>query len=179
MTDKLTPKQRHKCMSHIRAKNTKPEVLVRKWLWKDGFRYRLYVKGLPGSPDIVIRKYKIAIFINGCFWHGHDVSSPSGEPEDIISSTCCKIPKTRTDFWTAKIARNRQRDAMNYYRLKQMGWTVLVVWECWLKGKEQREQTLKALSYRINSLIIDSYKGPHQIEEDNIQEAAEESEQYL
>ena len=93
MSDKLTPEQRHKCMSHIRSKDTKPEVVVRKWLWAEGFRYRLYVKGLPGSPDIVMKKYKTVIFINGCFWHGHNLAY-GGENGDVVDSKCCRIPKT-------------------------------------------------------------------------------------
>ena len=73
MSDRMTPEQRHKCMSHIRSKDTKPELKVRQWLWRHGYRYRLNVKGVPGKPDIVMRKYKTAIFVNGCFWHGHGV----------------------------------------------------------------------------------------------------------
>ncbi|MCQ2199330.1 MAG: very short patch repair endonuclease [Paludibacteraceae bacterium] len=160
MPDKLTPQQRHKCMSRIRSKNTKPELLVRRWLWADGFRYRLYVRNLPGSPDIVFKKYKIALFINGCFWHGHKTNYEFGKSKSIDSSECCKIPKSRTDFWMQKILRNKERDVINYIQLKNAGWNVLVVWECQLKGKEQQAQTLKALSYQINSIILKSYSKP-------------------
>lgn len=159
MSDKLTPEQRHKCMSHIRAKDTKPEVVVRKWLWAEGFRYRLYVKGLPGSPDIVMRKYKTVIFINGCFWHGHNLAY-GGENGDVVDSKCCRIPKTRTDFWILKIKHNMQRDYVNVMRYKRAGWHVLTVWECQLRGKEQQHQTLMALSQKINSIILDSYRLP-------------------
>lgn len=159
MSDKLTPEQRHKCMSHIRAKDTKPEVIVRKWLWAEGFRYRLYVKGLPGSPDIVMKKYKTVIFINGCFWHGHNLAY-GGENGDVVDSKCCRIPKTRTDFWILKIKHNMQRDYVNVMRYKRAGWHVLTVWECQLRGKEQQHQTLMALSQKINSIILDSYRLP-------------------
>lgn len=167
MPDKLTPEQRHKCMSHIRAKDTKPEVIVRQWLWAEGFRYRLYVKGLPGSPDIVLRKYKTVIFINGCFWHGHDlkfvgdvdrIAAGKVEYSDVVDSKCCRIPKSRSEFWIQKITRNMQRDYINVMRYKKAGWHVLTVWECQLKGKEQQRQTLMALSHRLNSIILDSYR---------------------
>lgn len=176
MTDKLTPEQRHKCMSHIRAKDTKPEVIVRKWIWSEGYRYRLYVKGLPGSPDIVMRQYKTVIFINGCFWHGHNLkfrqspvetwraasneSSAVVDYGDVVDSKCCRIPKSRTDFWVQKITRNMQRDYINVMRYKKAGWHVLTVWECQLRGKEQQRQTLMALSNKINSIILDSYRVP-------------------
>lgn len=145
-------------MSHIRAKDTKPELLVRQRLWADGYRYRLCVKTLPGKPDIVLRKYKIAIFVNGCFWHGHHSAYTFGHPESLESSACCKIPKTRTEFWTQKISRNIERDIMNYRCLQDAGWKVLVVWECQLKGKERQKQTLQALSCKMASLVLETYK---------------------
>ena len=104
MADTMTPEQRHRCMSHIRGKNTKPEILVRKYLFAEGLRFRIHKKDLPGHPDITLPKYKIVIFINGCFWHGH-----SG----------CKlatVPKSNTDFWLAKIHRNQERDLLKAYR---------------------------------------------------------------
>ena len=116
MPDVLTPTQRHRCMSHIHSKSTKPEMLVRRWLWAHGYRYRLNVKSVPGNPDIVMRKYRTAIFVNGCFWHGHEG---------------CKqfvLPKTNTDFWQTKIARNRERDQRNYDELMHAGWQVIVLW---------------------------------------------------
>ena len=134
MPDRLTPAQRHRCMSHIRSRNTKPELKVRQWLWRHGYRYRLNVKSVPGSPDIVMRKYRTAIFVNGCFWHGHD--------------GCCKIPQTNRDFWVAKIRRNQERDQRNYQILIENGWQVLVVWECWLKPK-LLEQTMLRLEQRL------------------------------
>lgn len=118
MSDHLTPKQRHKCMASIRSKNTKPEVKLRKELFKLGYRYRLNVNSLPGKPDIVLPKYRTCIFVNGCFWHGH--------------KGCSKfvMPKTRTDFWTEKITNNRERDLRDYQALESKGWRVIVVWEC-------------------------------------------------
>ncbi len=97
MPDVLTPTQRHRCMSHIRSKATKPEILVRKWLWAHGYRYRLNVKSVPGKPDIVMRRYRTAIFINGCFWHGHEGCS------------MFVMPKSNTDFWQTKI-KNKDKE---------------------------------------------------------------------
>ena len=119
-------------MSHVRGKDTKPEVMVRKFLFAQGFRYRLYRKDLPGKPDIVLPKYNTVIFINGCFWHGH-----SG----------CKyatIPKANHDFWLAKISGNIERDKSNYAKLYELGWKVIEIWQCELKPKF-REQTLNNL----------------------------------
>ena len=119
-------------MSHVRGKDTKPEVMVRQFLFAQGFRYRLYRKDLPGKPDIVLPKYKTVIFINGCFWHGH-----SG----------CKyatIPEANHDFWLAKISGNVERDKSNYAKLFELGWKVIEIWQCELKPKF-REQTLNNL----------------------------------
>ncbi len=107
-------------MSHIRSRNTKPELKVRQWLWQRGYRYRLNVKSVPGKPDVVLRRYRTAIFVNGCFWHGH-----SGCPK-------FRMPKSNVDFWQTKINRNRERDQQNYQILLQNGWQVIVVWECQL-----------------------------------------------
>lgn len=183
MPDKLTPEQRHRCMSHIRAKDTKPEVIVRKWLWAEGFRYRLYVKGLPGSPDIVLRKYKTVIFINGCFWHGHNLAFEGDGDADRrpINSACCKVPKSRPEYWIPKITRNMERDYINVMRYKKAGWNVLTVWECQLRGREQQLQTLMALSHKINSIIVDSYRlpGTYNFEpEENMPMVAEEGFEY-
>ena len=136
MPDRLTPAQRHRCMSHIRSKDTKPELMVRRWLWQHGYRYRLNVKSLSGKPDIVMRKYRTAIFVNGCFWHGHNVefSVESLEFKED-DSQCCKIPQSNREFWVAKIRRNQERDQQNYQILQENGWQVIVVWECQLKVK--------------------------------------------
>ena len=160
----MTPQQRHKCMSRIKGKDTKPEMIVRRWLWGEGWRYRLYVKGFPGKPDIVIRKIKTVIFVNGCFWHGHNVQATGTEDGacgviELTDSDCCKIPHTNREFWLKKITNNRIRDYRNYYFYQKEGWRVLVVWECMLKPK-QREITLKALSQRLNSIFLDSVRKP-------------------
>ena len=128
----MTPQQRHDCMSHIRSKNTKPEQLVRQALWHQGFRYRLHVKDLPGKPDIVLPKYKTAIFINGCFWHGHEGC------KDFV------VPKSNTAFWLEKIGKNKERDARDETALTSAGWKVITIWECELK-KIVIEETISAL----------------------------------
>ena len=131
MADVHSKKTRSFNMSRIRNKDTSPEILVRKFLFSKGFRYRLNVKELPGKPDLVLKMYNTVIFVNGCFWHGH---------KD------CKyfvIPKSRTEWWKAKIAATKQRDSKNYIQLIQMGWNVIVIWECQLKkSKEKRLQEL-------------------------------------
>lgn len=139
MVDKLTKEQRHRCMSAIKGKGTKPELLVRKFLFSRGFRYRLNHPRLPGHPDIVLRKYRTVVFVNGCFWHGHEG---------------CKyyvLPKTNVEFWQKKIERNRDRDLEERQQLSSMGWHCITVWECQLKPKA-RQQTLESLEnmlYRI------------------------------
>ena len=137
MPDVLTPIQRHRCMSRIRSEATKPEMAVRRWLWAHGYRYRLNVKSVPGKPDVVMRKYRTAIFVNGCFWHGRD--------------GCSKfvMPKSNTDFWQRKIDRNRERDKRNYDILHQNGWQVIVLWECWLT-KENLENTMQQMAFSLN-----------------------------
>ena len=144
----LTPQQRHDNMAAIHGKDTKPELLVRKYLWGRGFRYRLNHGRLPGRPDVVLRKYRTCIFVNGCFWHGHNVG-----PGSMQSSACCKIPKTNTDFWVDKIRRNQQRDRAVQQRLAQMGWHCLTVWECQLRPS-CRAQTLESLSYTLSLIYL-------------------------
>lgn len=129
-------------MSQIRSINSKPEVIVRKYLFAKGLRYRKNVKTLPGKPDIVLKKYKTVIFINGCFWHGHKK---------------CKyfvMPKSNTEYWHKKIAKNIERDNAAYEALANLGWNVLVVWGCELK-KDVRENTLEYLYYNILRNIKD------------------------
>ena len=116
-------------MSRIKGKNTKPEILVRKYLFSQGLRYRLYSKKLPGRPDIVLQKYHTVIFIHGCFWHGHE------------GCRYFVVPKTRTEWWLNKINTNRENDRKNCELLKEMKWNVITVWECSLKKKKQ-ESTL-------------------------------------
>ena len=121
MADIKTIEARSRNMAAIKGKNTKPEEVVRKYLFHHGFRYRKNVSGLPGTPDIVLPKYKTIIFVNGCFWHKHEG---------------CKYfvwPQNNAEFWREKILKNVERDQRDYRLLKDMGWKVLVVWECQLK----------------------------------------------
>ncbi len=137
MTDVHNKKTRSYNMSRIKGKNTKPEMLVRKFLFANGFRYRLNAKILPGKPDIVLPKYKTVIFINGCFWHGHKG---------------CKyfvVPKTRTEWWLNKIKETQKRDRENKIQLNILGWKVITIWECELKP-EKRKETLELLINSIN-----------------------------
>ena len=111
-------------MAAIHGKDTKPEMVVRRWLWGHGYRYRLNHPRLPGKPDIVMRKYRTCIFVNGCFWHGHKLteSTVQGSGFRVQGSSCCKIPKTNRDFWVAKIRRNQERDTRVLHELAAMGW---------------------------------------------------------
>lgn len=123
-------------MSRIRSRDTKPELLVRKYLFSKGLRFRVNVSKLPGKPDIVLPKYRTAIFINGCFWHGHE------------GCRYATMPKSNTDFWQTKIDRNRARDMEVEQQLTAQGWRVIRVWECALKPKA-REASLAALHSQI------------------------------
>ena len=174
--DHLTPQQRHKTMAAIHNKNTKPEMIVRKGLWKRGFRYRLNHKRLPGRPDLVLRKYRTCIFINGCFWHGHNVALPQIDNGQLIidNSECCKIPKTNREFWVAKIRRNKERDKEEQRKLAEMGWHCITVWECELKPK-QREQTLDSIAFTLNHIWLQDH-GAKTIPYPKVEE---ESESYL
>ena len=163
--DKLTTEQRSANMAAIRSKNTKPEMIVRRGLWKRGFRYRLNHKRLPGHPDLVLRKYRTCVFVNGCFWHGHLVESNTME-----SSACCKIPKTSREFWVAKIRRNKERDKEEQRKLAAMGWHCITVWECELTPK-RREETLESLAFTLNHIWLQDHGTfvnlhPEQEEED-------------
>ena len=161
--DKLTPQQRHKTMASIHGKNTKPEMIMRRGLWKRGFRYRLNHKRLPGHPDLVLRKYRTCIFVNGCFWHGHNVALPQmsdgrGQMGDVIeSSECCKIPKTNREFWVAKIRRNKERDKEEQRKLAEMGWHCITVWECELKPSK-REETLESIAFTLNHIWLQDHQ---------------------
>ena len=141
MADKMTPSQRHYCMSRIRGKATKPELLVRHWLWSHGYRYRLNVKSVPGKPDIVLRKYRTAIFVNGCFWHGHEGCS------------LYSVPKSNTEFWIAKVQRNRERDQQEYKALHDAGWQVVVIWECQLK-KTILDDTMRKVEHSLSTNLL-------------------------
>ena len=182
MTDTMTPEQRHRCMSHIRSKATKPELLVRQWLWGHGYRYRLNVKSVPGKPDIVLRTYRTAIFVNGCFWHGHGVRLEAAQIENsklkIENSACCKIPTTNREFWVAKIRRNQERDRENYRVLQENGWQVIVVWECQLTATKL-EHTMREVEVLLEENLLSLYRHkpvPYNTEEEEqLPMVAEES----
>ena len=154
MPDILTKSQRHQCMSHIRGKNTKPEILVREGLHARGFRFRLHNKKLPGSPDIVLPKYGVAIMVNGCFWHGHKGCRYATEP------------KTNIEFWETKIARNRHRDEVTNAHLEALGWHVITVWECELRGKLESNTRLDKLADEIR-FIDESKKRQEAVRQQN------------
>ncbi len=144
--DTLTPIQRHRCMSSIHSASTKPEVTLRKRLWEEGFRYVINDKRLPGKPDIVLPKYRTAVFVHGCFWHGHKGCKTN------------HIPDSNKDFWTSKIVRNQERDQEVWRELEGKGWFVIIVWECQLKKKfldetvthVKEEILLNGQSYRVS-----------------------------
>ena len=155
--DRLTAQQRHENMAAIRWKDTKPEKIVRRGLWKRGFRYRLNHKRLPGHPDLVLRKYRTCIFVNGCFWHGHHIGFKVQDSGFIVeSSECCKIPKTNHDFWVAKIRRNKERDHEEQRTLAEMGWHCIIVWECELKP-QKREETLDSIAFTLNHIWMQDH----------------------
>ncbi len=138
MPDKLTPNQRHYCMSRIRSKDTKPELVVRRELWRRGYRYRLHSKKLPGKPDIVLAKYRTVIFVNGCFWHGH--------------KDCTKYvqPRTNKDFWKNKVSTNRERDLISIQKLEAHDWSIITIWECEV-SKSRIEETIARTINELNS----------------------------
>jgi DNA mismatch endonuclease (patch repair protein) len=136
VVDVVDKKTRSRMMSGIRGKDTQPELIIRKALHREGFRYRLHDKRLPGKPDLVFPKYNAVIFIHGCFWHGHGCH-------------LFKWPKTRKEFWRKKINRNKEVDKRNYKKLKEEGWYILIVWECALKGKTRQpfEKVISRISH--------------------------------
>lgn len=166
-------------MAAIRGKNTRPEMIVRKGLWSRGFRYRLNSPKLPGHPDLVLRKYRTCIFVNGCFWHGHNVAMTQVNSEQrIVNSLCCKIPNTNRAFWVAKIRRNQERDIEEQRKLAEMGWHCITVWECGLKPSK-REATLKSLAFTLNKIWLEDHAAigmpyPKMEEENGMMKAAEE-----
>lgn len=138
MADRLTPDQRRLNMRRVRAKDTKPELAVRSLLHARGFRFRLHRRDLPGRPDIVLPRHRAAVFVHGCFWHGHGCS-------------LFRLPATRTDFWSAKIAGNRRRDTAAAAALGARGWRSLWVWECALRGRNRL--TADAVSEAMTAFI--------------------------
>lgn len=162
MTDVMTPEQRSRCMAAIKGKDTKPEMIVRKYLFSRGLRYRVSNRKLPGSPDIVLKKHKTIVFIDGCFWHGHE------------GCKYFKIPKTNVEFWERKISHNKARDISDTAVLKMMGWRVIHVWECELRNKVNREETLNRIYDSITSYGTNGYS----FEETDISIAAEPESDY-
>lgn len=142
MTDVHEPAIRSYNMSQIKGKDTKPEMMVRRFLFQKGFRYRLHDKNLPGKPDIVLKKYKTIIFVNGCFWHGHD------------NCKYFKLPKTRTEWWLNKIKKTKKRDYEIINDLKREGYNVIVIWECKLKSKSR----ITILEKIISNLLEEKHK---------------------
>jgi len=127
-------------MSKIRGQNTKPEELIRKFLFSKGFRYRIHDKRYPGTPDIVLPKYHTIIFVNGCFWHGH------------VNCKAAKLPKTNLQTWKKKILDNISRDEKNIAKLKNEGWKVIIIWQCEIKSKNNREKRLELLINEIKNM---------------------------
>jgi DNA mismatch endonuclease, patch repair protein len=127
----MSPDERHTRMAAIHRENTKPEIAVRRILWRLGARYRLHARDLPGKPDVVIRRLRKAVFVHGCLWHLHD-----GCP-------LARVPTSRPDYWPAKLARNKQRDQHNLAELRRLGWSVAVVWECETKDQAALERRLR------------------------------------
>lgn len=153
-------------MSAIKGKGTKPELLVRKFLFSRGFRYRLNYPRLPGHPDLVLRKYRTVIFVNGCFWHGHQG---------------CKyytLPKTNIEFWKNKIERNRNRDLADRQKIVSMGWHCITIWECQLKPKV-RQQTLEALVYTLSHIFLENRRiEPYKEREEDLSMVADSTAEY-
>lgn len=140
MADTVSKEVRSRNMAAIKSNDTTPEVAVRKYLFSQGFRYRKNVKGMPGKPDIVLRKYNTCIFVNGCFWHKHEG---------------CKYfvwPKSNTEFWKEKIESNIERDKRNYIKLEEDGWKVVVVWECEIKNDFQN--TMKGIIEQLEETYV-------------------------
>lgn len=136
-------------MSRVGSKDTKPELLIRRRLYALGYRYRLHVKDLPGTPDLVFPRYKSVIQINGCFWHGH-------------ACPLCRMPSSNSDYWHKKVARNKERDISNRQRLVEEGWRVLTIWECALRGKEKLalNQVLESTSeWLLSTQLVCEIKG--------------------
>lgn len=129
MTDVVDAATRSRMMAGIQGKNTSPELLIRKALHARGFRFRIHAKHLPGKPDLVLPKYNAAIFVHGCFWHGHDCRF-------------FKVPQTRPEFWLEKIGKNRARDLVQIAALQDLGWRVLVVWECAVRSMKKQKTML-------------------------------------
>ncbi len=165
MTDVHSKETRSYNMAMIKSKNTKPELLVRKYLFSKGFRYRLNVKGLPGKPDIVLPKYRTVIFIHGCFWHGHE------------GCKIAHIPQTRPEYWKAKIQKNINRDQTHHANLKNAGWNIMTIWECQLKP-QVRQQTLESIELLLQKTYLNLYKTYYLLGKTTFDQVAESGEYY-
>ncbi|NCO02573.1 MAG: DNA mismatch endonuclease Vsr [Alphaproteobacteria bacterium] len=152
MADVVSKSKRSQMMSGIKGKNTKPEISLRKELFSRGFRYRTHGRILPGKPDLVFKKYNALVFVNGCFWHGHE------------NCKLFRMPKSRIDFWEEKIGVNIDRDKRNIIELLDFGWRVLIVWECSIKGKSVR---LPATADLVQEWLLSDRKGLFEIRLDN------------
>ncbi len=150
MADVMTPEQRSRNMAAIKGKDTKPEMIVRKYLFSRGLRFRVQVRKLPGTPDIVLPKYKTVIFVNGCFWHGHK------------GCKYFRLPKSNVDFWQTKITRNIERDAETEAELATMGWKVVRIWECEIKAVAGRMDRLEKL---YNNIVIPDLYSREELEQ--------------
>lgn len=158
----MTSEQRSRCMAAVKGKDTKPEMIVRKYLFSRGLRFRVQVRKLPGTPDIVLPKYKTAFFVNGCFWHGHE------------GCKYFRLPKSNIEFWKEKIGRNIERDGESMQALLDLGWKVIRVWECELRNKANREETLNKI---YNSIASSDGRG-FSYEETEVPMAAEPEADY-
>jgi len=140
-TDVYPPAKRSAVMARVKGRDTKPELAVRRLLWRLGARYRLHRRDLPGAPDIVLPGRRLVVFVHGCFWHGHDCARGS------------RVPKANRDYWTAKVGRNRARDIETRAKLEALGWRVEVVWECELKDAAGLEARMRrALQLTVSAL---------------------------
>jgi len=148
MVDTRTKEQRHRIMAAVHSKNTSPELLVRRYLWAHGIRYRVCLASLPGKPDIAIPRYKIAIFVHGCFWHGHENCSLG------------RLPKSRVEYWREKIEKNKIRDRRVIEQLEAEGWNCIVIWHCQLRTKKTAAITLSLLLKKLEGLrrSIDDFR---------------------
>ncbi|MBP5743266.1 MAG: DNA mismatch endonuclease Vsr [Paludibacteraceae bacterium] len=165
--DVMTKEQRHDCMARIKGKNTKPEMIVRRFLWSHGFRYRINYSRLPGRPDLVLPKYRAVIMVNGCFWHGHD------------GCVYYRLPKSNVDYWRTKIENNKARDMRDREALAKMGWNVIQIWECQLLPKN-RDAYLEGLLSLLDGLFLEAHGVKRYVEPEvePLPYAADEEETY-
>lgn len=152
-------------MAAVHSKDTKPEIIVRKYLWGHGFRYRLNHPRLPGKPDIVLTKYRTCVFVNGCFWHGHE------------GCRFFVMPKSNRDFWERKIARNRERDSEVQQKLSDMGWHSITLWECQLKPAK-REKSLESLAHTLYRIFLEDHKPRKYVMPEDLPAMAAETESW-